>query len=182
MVDLTFKQQLDVIKRVQNEIFRHAPLSNGEGIPEYQLREPADLMRFGKGLCFDRSRTFDKVYSYLGFRSRHVFILYKEDAPFLTALFHRGHASHAVTEVKTIKGWMFVDSNVSWVAVTRNGEPVSADDVWRRFSEFDDAPPYLAYPWWAIRGLYSRKGQFYGSFLPVPELNWKDFFDWLLFG
>jgi hypothetical protein len=137
-------------------------------------------MRYGQGLCFDRSRTFDKAFHYVGFESRHVYILYRENRPFWRAVFRYGQASHAVTEVKTSKGWMFVDSNSEWVAVTRQGEPVNADDVWRRFSEFENPPPYLKDPWWAIRGMYSRKGQFYGAGIPFPEFNWPDFLAWFV--
>jgi hypothetical protein len=177
-VSLSFEQQITLIRKVQFEVFKRAPF--GAGIPDYAFREPADLMRFGQGLCYDRSRTFDKVFIYLGMESRHVYLLYKEDKSFLAALFHRGQPSHAVTEVKTSKGWMFIDSNTAWVALTRQGEPVGADDVWRRLAEFDYAPPYLAAPWWAIRGMYSRKGQFYGAGVPFPELNWADFLGWVV--
>lgn len=174
----TFEEQIALIRKVQKEVFKRAPL--GEGIPENEAREPADLMRFGQGLCFDRSRTFDKAFNYLGMPARHVYLLYRENRTFGRAMFTYGQSSHAVTEVKTSKGWMFVDSNTEWIALTRNGEPVGADDVWKRYAEFDNPPPYLAQPWWAIRGLYSRKGQFYGAGVPFPELNWADFASWLV--
>ncbi len=177
---LPFDQEIALIRRVQQEVFKRAPL--GDGIPEYEAREPADLMRYGQGLCFDRSRTFDKAFSYLGMPSRHVYLLYRENRSFLGALFRYGQSSHAVTEVKTSRGWMFVDSNTEWIALTRNGEPVDADEVWKRYPEFDNAPRYLSEAWWAIRGMYSRKGQFYGAGLPFPELNWPDFASWLVGG
>lgn len=175
---LGFEDQVSLVRKIQHGVFAKAPV--GSGIPDYQSREPADLMRYGQGLCFDRSRTFDKAFHYVGFESRHVYILYRENRPFWRAVFRHGQASHAVTEVKTSKGWMFVDSNSEWVAVTRQGEPVNADDVWRRFSEFENPPPYLKDPWWAIRGMYSRKGQFYGAGIPFPEFNWPDFLAWFV--
>ena len=178
---LNFDQQIALIRKVQVEVFKRAPL--GEGIPDYEKREPKDLMRIGQGLCFDRSRTFDKAFSYLGFETRHVYLLYKDKKSFfLSAVIHYGQSSHAVTEVKTDKGWMFVDSNTAWIALTRQGEPVNADDVWRRFGEFANPPAYLAYPWWAIRGMYSRKGQLYGSGVVFPEFNWPTFFSWVIRG
>ena len=175
---LGFEDQVSLVRKIQHGVFAKAPV--GSGIPDYQSREPADLMRYGQGLCFDRSRTFDKAFHYVGFESRHVYILYRENRPFWRAVFRHGQASHAVTEVKTSKGWMCVDSNSEWVAVTRQGEPVKADDVWRRFSEFENPPPYLKDPWWAIRGMYSRKGQFYGAGIPFPEFNWPDFLAWFV--
>ena len=179
-VPMSFEQEVALIRRVQQEFFKRAPL--GEGIADYALREPADLMRAGHGLCYDRSRSFDKAFEFLGFESRHVYLLYQEDRSFLGALFRKGQSSHAVTEVKTSKGWMFVDSNTEWIALTPQGEPVNADGVWRRFGEFDHAPPYLDHAWWAIRGMYSRKGHLYAPYVPFPELNWHDFSEWLVRG
>jgi len=177
---LSFEQEIALIRKVQAVIFIRAPF--GDGIPEYEEREPSDLMRAGHGLCYDRSRAFDKAFGYLGFESRHVYLLYKENQSLIGALFHYGQSSHAVTEVKTSKGWLFVDSNTPWIALNRNGEPVNADDVWRRFNEFENAPTYLRDPWWAIRGMYSRKGHLYAPYVPFPEFNWVDFLDWMVKG
>ena len=176
----SYDEQIATIRHVQEIVFERAPM--GAGIPDNEPREPADLMRRGHGLCFDRSRTFDKVLKYYGMESRHVYLLFKEGKSFLSALFHYGQPSHAVTEVKTSKGWMFVDSNMPWVALTRQGEPVSADEVWQRYAEFDKPPPYLAQPWWSVRGMYSRKGQLYEPFIPFPALNWPDFLGWWVLG
>lgn len=177
---MTFEQELALIRSVEAEIFKRAPL--GDGIPDYEAREPADLLRVGHGLCYDRSRTFDKAFSYLGFETRHVYLLYKDNRFFGSALIRYGQSSHAVTEVKTSRGWLFVDSNTPWIAVTRTGEPVGADDVWRRFGEFEKAPPYLNHPWWAIRGMYSRKGHLYAPYVVFPEFNWWDFIHWVVKG
>lgn len=174
----TFDEEIAAIRLVQADVFRRAPL--GEGIAENESREPADLMeRVRHGLCYDRSRAFDKAFNYMGFESRHIYLLYREDRGFLSALFHRGQPSHAVTEVKTSRGWLMVDSNTPWIAVTKGGEPVDADNVWKRFSEFENAPKYLRGPWWAIRGLYSRKGSLYSRVTLMPELNWPDFLRWV---
>jgi hypothetical protein len=97
-------------------------------------------------------------------------------------MFHYGQSSHAVTEVKTSKGWMFVDSNTEWIALTRNNQVVNADDVWKRAAEFDAMPAYLKDSWWAIRGMYSRKGQLYPPYIIFPDFNWADFFSWLIWG
>jgi hypothetical protein len=174
-----FESKIVLIKKLQDEIFKRAPF--GVNIPYYHAREPADLMRAGQGQCFDRSRSFDKGSTFIGIEARHVYLLYKQEKHFLHALITRRQQSHAVTEIKTSKGWMLVDSNMPWVALTRNGEPVSADYVWKRFDEFDNPPPYLKEPWWAIRGMYSRKGHFYEPYILFPEFNWPDFINWLVF-
>jgi hypothetical protein len=175
-----FALQIKRIADLQRSIFAMAPL--GAGIPIFESREPADLMRAGQGLCYDRSRAFDKGVKFLGFQSRHVYLLYKDNKSFIRAIATKGHSSHAVTEVLTSRGWMFVDSNTEWIPLTRNAQPVSADDVWKRIDEFDNPPLYLKDPWWAIRGLYSRGGHFYRPFIRFPELSWPDFMSWLIWG
>ena len=176
----TFADEIAAIKTIQHKVFVKAPV--GKGIADFEPREPSDLMRKREGLCFDRSRTFDKAFEFIGLPSRHIYILYRQDRGFLSAFFHHGQASHAVTEVKTSKGWMFVDSNTEWIGLTRDGQVVNADDVWKRAAEFDSIPGYLKDPWWAIRGLYSRKGQLYPPYITFPNINLPDFFSWLIFG
>lgn len=176
---LTYEDEIRTIRIVQARVFAKAPF--GEGIPDYEPREPSDLMKYGRGLCYDRSRSLDKAFTYMGFKARHVFLLYRNNLPLFEALFRRGQPSHAVTEVKTSRGWLYVDSNQPWIAVTGDGVPHGAGGIWKHFDEFDGAPEYVRGPWWAIRGLYSRKGAFYAPYLPLPQLNWLDFIEWVIF-
>ena len=176
----SFADEITAIKTIQHRVFVKAPM--GPDIPDYQPREPFDLMQKRQGLCFDRSRTLDKAFMYIGLPSRHVYLLYREGRGFWSALFHYGQSSHAITEVKTSKGWIFVDSNSEWIGLTRDGQAVNADDVWKRTSEFDSIPKYLKDPWWAIRGMYSRKGQLYPPYIIFPNMNLPDFFSWLVWG
>jgi hypothetical protein len=176
----TFAEEIVAIRTIQQRVFAKAPV--GKGIPTFEPREPSDLMRKHEGLCFDRSRTLDKAFNYIGLSARHVYLLYRQDRGFWSALFRYGQSSHAVTEVKTSKGWMFVDSNAEWIALTRDGQVVNADDVWRRANEFDGIPAYLKDSWWAIRGMYSRKGQLYPPYIIFPDFNWPVFFTWLFRG
>jgi len=121
-----------------------------------------------------------KAFTYMGFKTRHVFLLYRKDLSLRESLFRRGHPSHAVTEVKTSRGWLYVDSNQPWIVLARNGEPHGAGGIWKHFDEFDGAPEYVRGPWWAVCGLYSRKGAFYAPFFPLPQLNWVDFIEWVM--
>ena len=175
----TFEDEIRTIKLIQARVFAISPLE--APIPEYEPREPSDLMRHRRGWCYDRSRTLEKAFTYMGFEVRHVFLLYRKDLSLFRSLIHRGHPSHAVTEVKTSKGWLYVDSNKPWIALTRDGRPLGAGGIWKHFDEFDGAPEYVRGPWWAIRGLYSRKGAFYPPYLPLPQLNWEDFLEWAIF-
>jgi hypothetical protein len=159
---------------VQEKILAVAPHQGG--IPEFSTRELEDLIRRKSGFCYDRSRAIDKALAHLGFETRHVYLLYKRDKGFVHALLTYQQPSHAVTEVRTSKGWMVVDSNNAWIALAKDGRPIAADRVYDSRAQFETVAEPFNEPWWSIRGLYSRKGFFYRPFLPFPELNWPDFF------
>ncbi len=180
-IGLSYDEELLLIKSVQQAVFDVAPV--GAPIPERSPREPIDLIRNRSGLCFDRSRTFDKVFNYLGFKTRHVYILYpgnpvtKEAMPYWKALITRGTASHAVTEVKTQRGWVVVDSNTPWISVTTDGRPVESNQIFASQKEFENMPSDFQTPFKAYKGLYSRRGQFYRPYIPLPQFNWADYFN-----
>lgn len=178
-----YEQEIELIREIQSLILREAP--GNEPIPEFSSREPLDLLRIKSGLCYDRSRTLDKIFSWYGFQTRHVFILFSKDPitgksqSFWKVIFTKGANSHAVTEVKTSRGWVLVDSNSPWISAASNGEVLNSDLIYQYTDRFDSIPEYFKEPYWAIRGLYSRRGQFYRPFIPFPELNWHDFISWI---
>ncbi len=53
----TYEEEIRVIRSVQAHVFDKAPF--GAPIPEYEPREPSNLMKYGRGLCYDRRRTLD---------------------------------------------------------------------------------------------------------------------------
>jgi hypothetical protein len=179
-----FYEQIKKIKQIQATVLDAVPM--GAPVPEYQSREPADLIKNKTGLCYDRSRTLDKLYQWANLETRHVYILFLshpvtgERLSPLRAFFTFGTESHAVTEVKTARGWILVDSNEKWISLTRDGNPVPAGDVFERASEFETLPRAFNVPYVAIRGMYSRRGQFYRPYLPYPQLNWVDFWKWVI--
>lgn len=184
----TYEEELANIRNVQKLVMRIAPV--GDPIPDYASREPADLVKHRSGLCYDRSRTYDKVYKWMGFETRHVYILYKDSlgestprfiAP-IRAFFSYGQSSHAVTEVKTSRGWVMVDSNSEWISVDSKENPVSMDDIWQSKAKFSVVPVYMLKPYWAIRGMYSRRGHLYRPYIPFPEFNLPDFVKWIYAG
>lgn len=181
----SFDDEISVIRWAQKQVLKAAP--GMEPIPEYTDREPMDLLKAQSGLCYDRSRTLDKMLKWLGFETRHVYILFADKGqPTSWANFFRyaltRSNSHAVTEVKTSRGWMLVGSNTGWISLTRDGQPVPAGQVHERRAEFDNPPEYVDVPLWAIRGMYSRKGQLYRPFILFPEFNWPDFLTWAAVG
>lgn len=169
----SFDDEIKIIRLVQQRILNAAPANSG--IPEFETREPADLMRLKSGLCYDRSRSIDKALKFLGFQTRHLYLLYGGEKSSLQALLAYRQSSHAVTEVKTSRGWMLVDSNSAWISLSMNREPIPADQVWQRSGEFSTIPAYFKDPFWVIPGLYSRKGFFYRPYIPFPDINWRDF-------
>lgn len=181
-----YEEELFVIKKLQVLVLKEAP--GNDGIPKRQSREPENLFKFKSGLCFDRSRTLDKLFQWAGFESRHVYVLYaahpKTGAKlsFWKTFFTEGTDSHAVTEVKTSHGWLVVDSNTPWISLAADGEPVRADHIYAQAYRFASLPAYWNRPFWAIRGMYSRHGQFYWPYIPYPQLNWTDLFSWLAVG
>jgi hypothetical protein len=178
-----YDDEIRIIRWAQSRVFDVAP--GMEPIPNYMDREPMDLLKSRSGLCYDRSRTLDKLLKWLGFETRHVYILFAKKGDetnfinFLQYAFTHSQ-SHAVTEVKTSRGWLLVDSNKLWISIDRNGLPVSAGLLHVKKSEFINSPDYTETPYWAIRGMYSRKGRFYRPFIYFPEFNWPDFLLWML--
>ena len=173
-----FDAQVTTILAVQDAVLSTAP--ENKGIPLGKSREPRDLYEAKHGLCFDRSRAIEKILTHLGFEVRHAAIYStKETGNRLKSLFTPRTPSHAVTEVKTERGWLVVDSNRRWIGLTRDGAPVDLarlkrsrkDQVWDARLE-EKMSAILAEPFTYLIGLYSRHGRFFPPYAPVPDLDW----------
>lgn len=176
-----YKDELAFIVAVQRSVLDVAPVN--EGLPYDQLREPKELYEAKIGLCFDRSRAIEKILQYSGFETRHIFILStQETGSALQSLVTSNVPSHAVTEVRTSKGWLVVDSNDPWVSVDKEDQPVSMQSIqdsvesakpvaWKR------KPPIPLYskPFTFIYGLYSRHGRFYPPYNFIPDIQYGEF-------
>ena len=177
----TYDGQVNAIIAVQDAVLKASP--NNTDIPFDAPREPADLLRLEMGLCFDRSRSIEKILSMLGLENRHVAVYStKHTGSAFTSLLTPQIDSHAVTEVKTLKGWMVVDSNKRWVALTQNGLPVSMvalqnNDAstadWSARNK-DRINPIFTSEFTYVIGLYSRHGRFFPPYTSVPDVNWRD--------
>ena len=182
-VDLAaYDGQVKAIIAVQDAVLKASP--NDTDIPFDMPREPADLLRMQMGFCFDRSRAIEKILAMLGLETRHIAVYStKKTGSALVSLFTPQVTSHAVSEVKTSKGWMVVDSNTRWIGLTQDNLPVSmgalretlgsrADWSTRNTDRvnriFTDQFTYVI-------GLYSRHGRFFPPYTRVPDVNWRDF-------
>jgi len=88
--------------------------------------------------------------------------------------------SHAITEVKTSRGWMVVDSKTRWAGLTADGRPLDLADVRDNPKQRWNAkvksglPEIYGAPFTYVYGLYSRHGRFYPPYDPVPDVNWVE--------
>jgi transglutaminase-like putative cysteine protease len=176
-----YNAQLNFINAVQMSVLANAPLN--KGIPKNQTREPKDLLSAGNGLCYDRSRTIEKILRYSGLETRHVsFYSSTDTVASLTAILKPNTPSHAVTEVLTASGWLVVDSNSKWVSVDRSNNPISIEMIAKsiknsKYPLFKEPPPAKIYknPFIHIYGLYSRHGRFYPPYNWIPDINYQEF-------
>src|SRR5680860_1366733 len=160
---------------------RYCPsLRTTRAFPFDRPRELRDLYQARSGLCFDRSRAIEKILSSLGFEVRHAAVYSTKDASRLRAFLTPRTPSHALTEVKTARGWLVIDSNRRWIGLTRDGTPVDLDalretkaqQAWdSRLKE--PMSTILSGPFSYLFGLYSRHGRFYAPYTPIPDADWR---------
>lgn len=179
---LSYEEQIDFIVGIQGRVLELSPGNNG--IPVGKSREPKDLIELRSGLCFDRSRSIEKVLNYYGFVTRHIFVADNSEKYFPLFLFFRGGvSSHAITEVLTSKGWLVVESTEQWVSVDKNNNPLSLAEIKDKI-DMGEGIGWISKPasgiyynnFSYIYGLYSRYGMFYAPFLFGPEFNVKQLF------
>jgi hypothetical protein len=175
-----FDNQIAAILAVQDAVLKATPIE--KELAHGRSREPKDVLTEGMGICFDRSRTMEKILTSLGFENRHLAIYSTREHGTLRALMTPGTASHALTEVKTSKGWILVDSNARWIGLDPQRNVHSVDDIqnqdpfatvwatevpepvsWRLFNQ----------PFTYVIGLYSRHGGFFPPVTPVPDVNYR---------
>ena len=174
-----FEDQMEQIKSIQRNLLTE--LNCLTSIPENQSREPKDLFDNGCGGCYDKSRTLEKMFHYLGYPTRHISVFKKEEnTSKLKAFFTKAWPSHAALEVKTEKGWLTVDPVFTWVAETSQGDVMDMKEIQDGINTHwnEAVPEEIAHHYngqtFRIIGLYSRHGRFYKPFDFVPDFNLKE--------
>jgi hypothetical protein len=174
----SFDDQVRTVLAVQDAVLSTA--SENAGLPLGAPRELRDLYEAKQGLCYDRSRAIEKILSHLGFQVRHAAVYATTDSNALQALVTPRTRSHAVTEVKTERGWLVIDSNKRWISLTEDGAPLDLGElqekaVDRRWDArvSDTMSRIFRGSFTYLYGLYSRHGQFYPPYTPVPDLDWN---------
>lgn len=177
--NLSFEEQIDLIKYIQSTIQEEIFL--GSPIPYSQKREPKDLFYHESALCYDYSRTIEKALMFSGFETRHLSIyISKIDKSSLSKIIDKKSYSHAISEVKTKKGWLIVDSNYPWISLDAKENPIDAkklkhseEIIWK----FDFPEGYETFyntNSTFLYGLYSRHGKFYPPYNFIPDYNLRE--------
>lgn len=178
---LSYEEQIKLIQQAQAAV--RLRTTGWEGIPEGQPREPKQLYLGRTGMCYDRSRVLEKIFTYLGFTNRHLAMFARQpyQHSYNTVLFQHV-PSHAISEVLTSKGWLMVDSNDLWISLDNNRRPVSMpqlQDRYRREEKINWAISVLKHDeafynsrCIALYGIYSRHGRFYPPYVKgIPDFR-----------
>ena len=167
--------QVACVSEIQQKVFSIVDVIH-PGIRHNLTREPKDLIKEQKGLCFDRSRFIEKILSYYDIKYRHVAIHYTQDNSSFPFLKKRAN-SHAFTEISTEKGWMVVDSVDTIIGFDSSHKVYSAKDLRENLSFIDVnnnslSESFTTGKYSVIYGLYSRHGRFFPPFNGLPDINW----------
>ncbi len=180
-VEKGFEKELGFIRLVQKAVLDAIPVN--AGIPYDHPREPTDLLLLGEGHCFDRSRFIEKTLRHNGFETRHIAVYSTADTgSALLSLLTPQVSSHAVTEVRTSRGWLVVDSNEPWISLSKDYQPLSinglsalnAGALEERLLSQPETSIYAA-GFTFVYGLYSRHGRFYQPYNNFPDINVSEF-------
>ncbi len=177
--NLSYDDQVKLIEQAQEAV--HSRTTGWAGIPEGQAREPKQLYLGRTGMCYDRSRVLEKMFTYLGFTNRHLALFQRQPYEHsYTTILLKHVPSHAISEVKTKKGWLMVDSNDLWTSLDANHQPISMPDFQARYKRGEKIYwaaelPVTTKGFYnsrciALYGLYSRHGRFYPPYTSgIPD-------------
>jgi hypothetical protein len=174
-----YDYQIKAIEKIQEQVL-HQIEPSSTGIPFGEKREPENVIKIGEGQCFDRSRLLEKIFIFYDLKTRHLSIFHHPKFhAFIKVITSRSVASHATTEVRTLKGWLIVDSNNKWISKNLKGEAVSFKNIegqqWMVEPDASLAPFYTNKST-VVYGIYSRHGQFYPPFNKIPDYNIRELF------
>lgn len=162
-----------IVKRVHQRIGRFDPLPIGA------RREPRDVLEAGSGVCFDRARLIEKAVRATGMNTRRVFLLYGGWRNLLLP----GTPTHALVEVETPKGWVFLGT---LSPVTGYADDESVWNVSRLLSNITTGSDIVKRQRWneilstefvPLYGVYSRHGGHYPPYTPMPDYSPSQIWD-----
>lgn len=168
-----FERELACVAAIQRAQLSLIP--DRDCVPQHMSQEPLSAVEYGIACCFTRSRLIEKALDHYGFAVRHV-SMHVLRFPIIGYLMPAD--SHAASEVRTSRGWMLVGSLQDFRAVTREGYPLTAVALRKpgNFSSLVKPPEddsFYRQPYTTVYGLYSRHGQFYPPYVPLPDIAWS---------
>jgi len=176
-----FDLQLRNIEKIQKIVLSG---SNKEEVIKFDMpSEPKDVYLQKASSCSSRSRVIEKFLRYYGYETRHISIYdISQTNSALKSLITYRNPSHAVTEVKTAKGWLIVDSNNPWLSIAKTGKIISIDEL-KKINTSGEKLNWMIEPkesifnkrFTYVYGLYSRHGRFFPPYNYVPDINWSEF-------
>lgn len=210
----SFEEEILCIQSIQNKIFNiinfqsdfshlsclYDQLKENEKV-RHEDYEPFLFLQNGGGCCVLRSRFLEKALIFYGFEVRHLGIYRAKSLA--EVFFSRKIISHSSTEVKTTRGWMYVDSVDKFIGITNENLPITSakykiinkDELKYKFIPSEGTQLFIEYSdkfnnwnrnnniWnedyntYIIYGLHSRHGNFYWPKFKtnIPDISWTDF-------
>lgn len=166
---------INLIKEVVRIISNYGTF---EPLPIDKIKDLKSFYYYKKGLCFDRSIVYEKIFSYYGFKTHHYFFAFNDNL--VKTVFSRSTISHTVVSVMLGKEEVFIDTNNNFVSLDFENKPICNFLEKVSTNNFDSSAL-----WWnvyfknykcslIIRGMYSRNGDFFESLINTPEFNFFD--------
>jgi len=194
-----FNSELNFISTVQDSVIAEI---KHEEINHKFFGDVSFYYKNRKGYCYDRSVLMEKFFAYYHFPFRHAYVYFGDhnSAPGVFNIFKKNLPSHALTEVKTSKGWMVLGSNSNWLGIDSSGNLLTIGKLRQEMLLHRlnlRAKPFIGMqPVWMresslnyIYGIYSRHGDFFShknqslsaSMIPhefhlLPDYNLKMLF------
>lgn len=179
----TFESELHCVTSIQKKLMTIFPSNSSPRIETLRApHEPTIILNEKWGSCYDRSRVIEKTLTYFGLKSRHVSI-HRLHRPWPWGYFFAAE-SHAFSEVLTKKGWMIVGSLTLFVGLDKDRNPIKTSELrhllksGKAEEELITTPShdYFQGNFSYVYGLYSRHGQFFPPFVPIPDIDWSQIF------
>lgn len=169
----SFDSELKFIAAVQQAVINS--VLDRKGIPQFQERSIKNFYLLKTGLCYDFSHTIEKILKIYGFQTRHISLYYYQNAmERIVVAFNPQSHSHAASEVKTSRGWMYLDSLTNIIGLSSDNQPLDLSAIRKQIENGTASQQILnnnnyREKFVFVYGIYSRNGKFYAPYTAVPD-------------
>lgn len=172
------KSKNDSIELIKEVVCVISNFGSLEPLPFGEIKNLKSFYNYKKGLCFDRGIVYEMVFSYYGFKTFHYFLAFNDNL--VKTIFSKTTVSHALISVLVGKDEIFIDTNNYFVSVNSDNKPISSFLEKVKKNNFESTALiwniyFKKYKYnLIVRGMYSRNGDFFESFIKTPEFNFFD--------